>query len=83
VSQTCDQEMPGVGEMLSQKGDAVSSGFESPLRFTIGEPFEAVQQQIGIEIIECGEWPDLWLHRHLLVQRAVRRKIYRPLALYL
>jgi hypothetical protein len=54
--------MPRVGEMLSQKGDAVSSGFESPLRFTVGESFETVQQQIGIESIECGEWSDLWLH---------------------
>ena len=56
-----NQEMPRVREVLSQKGDAVSSGFESALGLLVGEPFEAIQQQIRVEIIECGEWPDLWL----------------------
>jgi hypothetical protein len=59
MPQASDQEMPAVGEMSSQEGNAVASRSEALLRLRVAQPVETVEEQIGVEVVQRSQGSNL------------------------
>ena len=62
MTQPVGQEVARVGQMPRQKRNGVAAALETTESLLVREPVETVEQQVGVQLENRVQWPDLGFH---------------------